>query len=386
MEQINVDLWQPTITSAGNPSKGFEQKLHHALAKSLLGEEIRDVRFALFNRRGDNDVTDPRIIFANSSLLRGHTRVLDDLLKDSTAWVTGIELAGLAYNAYDYELDSDLESTSSTGGEAHTYQKKFKPQTRQLGDDEQAILVPDTAFSTWKALILYLYFGKLHFKPLTRTASCRVETNDCDVACSPKSMYRLALKIGHEELQKLSLEAIIGDLTEDNIVEELFSHFTSMYPEVQKAELGVLILLLKEPNVTQMLTDKIKNVTMQALPHCGAIVAAIVDQLCELAISKLQPLDSGSDSNKLLGNGNDDDDNDDNDSDNDNDDDIGGSVDKKRRCIGLNTDKINKGKDDGKDEKSSSCDLDKPKPGEIKPQTGKGDENESFQVNPSAYH
>ncbi|KNZ81605.1 hypothetical protein J132_11238 [Termitomyces sp. J132] len=329
MEQINVDLWQPTITSAGNPSKGFEQKLHHALAKSLLGEEIRDVRFALFNRRGDNDVTDPRIIFANSSLLRGHTRVLDDLLKDSTAWVTGIELAGLAYNAYDYELDSDLESTSSTGGEAHTYQKKFKPQTRQLGDDEQAILVPDTAFSTWKALILYLYFGKLHFKPLTRTASCRVETNDCDVACSPKSMYRLALKIGHEELQKLSLEAIIGDLTEDNIVEELFSHFTSMFVWSFYFCDGIQISVI-EPNVTQMLTDKIKNVTMQALPHCGAIVAAIVDQLCELAISKLQPLDN-----------------------------------------------------DGKDEKSSSCDLDKPKPGEIKPQTGKGDENESFQVNPS---
>lgn len=104
----------------------------------------------------------------------------------------------------------------------------------------------------------------------------------------------------------LSLEAIIQDLSENNIIVELFSHFTSMsvsilvicvkgllrflirYPDIQEAEVKVLIPLLKKPEVFKSLLSKMDDVVTGGLPHCGAIVKAIVGHVGELAIVQVR--------------------------------------------------------------------------------------------------
>ncbi|KAG6902048.1 hypothetical protein C0995_005104 [Termitomyces sp. Mi166 len=367
--KIRVEL--PTAFElVGDPSEGSEQKLRRSLAQSLSGIELGDVKFALFNRRrrGKGNVvttSDPQIIFANLSLLQGRTTSLDVLLSGTDAerrLVTSAQLTDLIYNTYDYmsedsdlesDIDQDAKDSDDLGSEVSSTRSEQEPSSRKLSDNEQAILIDDIASSTWKVLMFYLYTGEIHFKLLkSRTLSCDAKLNGHEVSCSPKSMYRLATKFGHEELRKLSLEAIIRDLKEDNIVEELFSYFASMYPEVQKAEFEALTPLLKEPSVAEKLSDRMKSASTQDLPHCAATVAAIADHLVELAITERPQVCPAC--SLTLASENEDqglsDENDDDDNDN-----------------GKNMNKNKKHKDDGKDgkdEKLSEGDKGKLKPGE----------------------
>ncbi|KAG6888189.1 hypothetical protein C0995_009968 [Termitomyces sp. Mi166 len=285
--QIRVDLPGPlNFEHAFREPAPPNSKLHSAVAQLLQGEDIGNVKFGLFTRRKGHDVTNPNIIFANSSLLHGENAFLTN---HNDSVVNARDLETQIFNAYDYMSDSDLESDDdpdaddfgdldsevlSLLGGAATRPKEAKAIRRTLDDEERVILIRDTAFATWKALVFYLYTKEIHFKPLI--SSRNAEASDHHITCSPKSMYRLATKIGSEELQLLSLEAIIHDISENNIIEELFSHFTSMYPEIQQAEVNALIPLLEQPAVAEKLLSEMESVVTKGMPHYGAIIATIV--------------------------------------------------------------------------------------------------------------
>jgi hypothetical protein len=112
-------------------------------------------------------------------------------------------------------------------------------------------------FGSWQAYIFYLYTGDITFAPLASELSGRTRDVAADYhtkyphkpsPCSPKSTYRLAekvrpvinlaaiehlsltsltCKLGDKSLQDRALEAIGHRLSEYNIVDELFSKFTS---------------------------------------------------------------------------------------------------------------------------------------------------------------
>ncbi|KAG5353417.1 hypothetical protein C0989_006930 [Termitomyces sp. Mn162] len=262
-------------------------QLHSVVARSLLSGELGDVKFGLFTRRGGNDVTDPNVIFADATLLHGHNTFLINLLStDNTERevVNVGDLKSQVYSAYDYMSDSDLESdynsdvddlcdldsqvSSLSGEDFPTRLKEVQSAHRKLEDHEKVIFIRDTAFAT--------------------TALHSAEAREGSIACSPKSMYRLATKIKSKELQLLSLEAIIRNLSETNIIEELFSHFTSMYAEVQKAEVEALIPLLKQRTVVEGLLNKMNSVVTRGVPHCGAITTAVMGRVVELAVQGRQ--------------------------------------------------------------------------------------------------
>ncbi|KAH7905850.1 hypothetical protein BJ138DRAFT_967642, partial [Hygrophoropsis aurantiaca] len=86
-------------------------------------------------------------------------------------------------------------------------------------------------------------------------------------------------QIGSEELKRLSLQSIRSGLSKENIIHEVFSQFTSRYPEVLKIELDVLVLHLNGSEVFQALSDKLADVSSGAIPHSHKILIDLVRRL-----------------------------------------------------------------------------------------------------------
>jgi len=103
-------------------------------------------------------------------------------------------------------------------------------------------------FNTVQAFALYVFTGKIKFAPLrSQSASSQEQTAirhrqpQEGPRCSPKFMYRLAHMYDIKDLQEIALKDIKSKLSGDNILTELFSSFTSRYPEVQKSEVEFLL-------------------------------------------------------------------------------------------------------------------------------------------------
>ncbi|KAF8893869.1 hypothetical protein BD779DRAFT_957150 [Infundibulicybe gibba] len=233
------------------------------LSDSLLGLDRTDTKFYLFSKRNDaGRKTQPLPIFASSQVLRGKSSYLDSLLTISgfkeSALVdldsTQPDLANFSDAGYDYDSDSDLDSDdgdekpSTLGsndpggspGAPHLRTVSGTKVSRRIG---RIVYIPDAAYKTWKALIWYLYTGKIDFLPL-RSQGQDPPPTTIDIfrpTCSPKSMYRLADKLEIPELRSLSLAALRSGITQSNVMQELFCRFTSLYPEVQEAESDFLI-------------------------------------------------------------------------------------------------------------------------------------------------
>ncbi|KAG1751619.1 uncharacterized protein EDB91DRAFT_616130 [Suillus paluster] len=90
------------------------------------------------------------------------------------------------------------------------------------------VLVRDTAFITWASYVYYCYTGQVSFYPL-RSKDPHSRRDKTAESCSPKSMYRLAVKLNNTRLQALAFQAIKSSLSKSNILDEAFSWFTAQY-------------------------------------------------------------------------------------------------------------------------------------------------------------
>ncbi|KAF8868079.1 hypothetical protein BD779DRAFT_1482381 [Infundibulicybe gibba] len=168
------------------------------LSNSLLGVDQTDVKFYLFSRR--NSVTGQKThlqpVFASAQVLRGHSSHLDSLLSTTDVKVsvaadldcTPPEVATLS-DEYDYDSDSDLDTDDGD--------QIPSPSTSPLiNPGESAYSSP----RSWKAFIWYLYTRTINFQPLSSNLQVqKIAPSIGDSAippCSPKSMYRLADKVG----------------------------------------------------------------------------------------------------------------------------------------------------------------------------------------------
>lgn len=145
------------------------------------------------------------------------------------------------------------------------------------------VVVRDSSYATFKALLYFLYTDTIEFAPLTssfisggggqrKTGAAaaegaaaappqrfnammlRAHTRRQEVIaeycrrwpsrpapCSAKAMYRLADKLQISDLKRRAQEHLCASLTVHNIVWEAFSSFTSHFPDVRKMEIDFLL-------------------------------------------------------------------------------------------------------------------------------------------------
>ncbi|PWN44228.1 hypothetical protein IE81DRAFT_321630 [Ceraceosorus guamensis] len=148
------------------------------------------------------------------------------------------------------------------------------------GRKRRKVVVGDSAYSTFKALLFFLYTDAVEFAPLTssflvaevsddtstdgnlvRPASSLflqemnrahqrrqavidtycAEHPDKPAPCSAKAMYKLADKLQLPELKKRAETHIAKSLTTQNIVWEAFSGFNTRYPDIMHMEIDFLL-------------------------------------------------------------------------------------------------------------------------------------------------
>ncbi|EKM79927.1 hypothetical protein AGABI1DRAFT_84426 [Agaricus bisporus var. burnettii JB137-S8] len=91
-------------------------------------------------------------------------------------------------------------------------------------------------------------------------------------------MYRFADYANLPELMSLAKEAIRMNLTQFNIVEELFSRFTSKYQEIIELETHYLVENYT-PYVAKDFEQMLERVAAGAMPHCGHVLKTSVRKL-----------------------------------------------------------------------------------------------------------
>ncbi|KAL1940223.1 hypothetical protein VTO73DRAFT_9175 [Trametes versicolor] len=163
----------------------------------------------------------------------------------------------------------------------------------------RVVFLDDIAYKTWQAFIIYAYFGQasLQFASLKSgtqnepPATAPKPGGIPSAQCSPKSMYRLAEKYGIASLERVALNAILKKLTIANILPEVFSNFTSLYPAVKKEEEKYLHAWIHHESVKSRIAFYIGELEKGRLPDGSA---EIVTRLLHAALVPRDTLTFGS--------------------------------------------------------------------------------------------
>ncbi|KAG2064577.1 hypothetical protein BDR04DRAFT_1122491 [Suillus decipiens] len=228
--------------------------MNTVLRKSLIGEPL-NTQFYLFStrsKRGGN-VTNLQPLFADNEALTASSEYFSGFSVLFAKTPNNFNLAefqdhhrqgGISLAEYGYASDSDLdEEEEKESNETVQDNGNFdlcanvsveqKPQTPSIKDfktpevqhgsiSSRRVLVTDTAFKT------------------CASSTTKQSSLNEPPPCSPKSMYRLALKIKHDELQTKALAAIRSSLTGHNVLQELSSSLTSSFPAILEVEVESL--------------------------------------------------------------------------------------------------------------------------------------------------
>ncbi|KAF8198876.1 hypothetical protein K438DRAFT_1823872 [Mycena galopus ATCC 62051] len=283
----------------------LEPQMEQALEETLAGKQLADIKFYAFSRRGSEGVTHPLPLFAKGTLLQGFSDDLDSLLNahgfsESVAADPDLhEPEERSFEDYGYDSDSDLESeadeepaaaegTSALDGNNESARKESDASPTGTGARARmgrVIVLKDTAFKTWRSLLYYLYTRRVNFRPLKSEGP--KETTSIGPVCSPKSMYRLADKLGLEDLRALSLAAISSSISEKNLLYEVFSFFTSVYPAIQELEVEALTSN-SSGNPVKGLKEMTDAICRGERPYCAETLFKIVCKIPGIGCSSLK--------------------------------------------------------------------------------------------------
>ncbi|GAA5957322.1 hypothetical protein JCM3765_000422 [Sporobolomyces pararoseus] len=140
---------------------------------------------------------------------------------------------------------------------------KTKPSSRPRSE----VIVADASYSTFRALLYYLYTNQVSFTPLASTFyAAKDRASDLNIAfpyatrksfivahsphdtskgsigpASAKALYRLADKMGLSDLKQLAFEHIVSSLTPQNVVYEASGSFSMRFEEVKRVEVNFLL-------------------------------------------------------------------------------------------------------------------------------------------------
>ncbi|RPD78283.1 hypothetical protein L226DRAFT_531628 [Lentinus tigrinus ALCF2SS1-7] len=152
----------------------------------------------------------------------------------------------------------------------------------------RCIVSPNIAFRTWRSFIFFAYTGRVAFAPL-RSQGFVLHDDKRDptqlLICSPKSMYRLAAIYGSEELKMQAGTDIQAKLSTQNVLDELFSKFTSRFPEIEDMELDFLLTHIQHPDVTIRLPQWIDRFARGDLRECAGTIGTLIHKLACAAVT-----------------------------------------------------------------------------------------------------
>ncbi|KAI0633355.1 hypothetical protein C8Q77DRAFT_1114493 [Trametes polyzona] len=135
--------------------------------------------------------------------------------------------------------DAGMMDTPRSPDFAVVAEAEFHPIATEV-PVRHVIVIPDIAYRTFKAFVYYAYTGEISFTTIRsarRTSgSGSILPDKSTLACSPKSMYRLADKYGMVALKDLAAKNIKSQLSSGMVLHELFSRFTARYREVIQIE------------------------------------------------------------------------------------------------------------------------------------------------------
>ncbi|KAL6300197.1 hypothetical protein BKA93DRAFT_542061 [Sparassis latifolia] len=324
-EQLQLRVAISFSSTMSNTScTAVQTSVKTALAESLAHGEFADVRLFVFSRRlRSGKVCAPRALYANSAILKAASPFFAGMLAGgfSESDIAGIDTGFPANQRSVIDADPFAEEDSDyEEGEDDEYRKDNSTIARDACDEVESsgltlnsthvpqdtpaslvspavikqsggqplrtIIIKDTALATLQWLVYYLYTGEIAFSPLhSQGAECwavereryQIEHPKCPPPCSPKSMYRLADMLGMDGLKLLAIEDVRSKLSAENILDELFSPFSSWYPEILQAEVKFFSSNRMDLKIIPKMRKKLAAIAIQPVPHAAVALASLFE-------------------------------------------------------------------------------------------------------------
>ncbi|KZT08420.1 uncharacterized protein LAESUDRAFT_811506 [Laetiporus sulphureus 93-53] len=292
-----------------------EEQLRGILRHTLITGQFYDATIYAYSRRRTSGVTDmPRPVYANSVMLQNTSDYFvhlfsPEVMESRTGLCETPSSDGslVGNDAYDYASDSDLESedecasgsdtandistkivcmSSHDKTDMQTENRDSRNRTVSLQQDEKpgrTLFIKNIALTRLQAFVFYVFTGEVRFAPLksqNRDANEAPQAQDSYAPlCSPKSMYRLADMCDLAELKALALEDIKAKLSQENILQELFSEFTPLHDDVLHAEITLLTENALSSNVIAEMQHWIDRATKGQPQHGNKVLTALFAKL-----------------------------------------------------------------------------------------------------------
>ncbi|KAH8078387.1 hypothetical protein BXZ70DRAFT_961562 [Cristinia sonorae] len=291
--------------------------LQLAIAESLHHANFTDTAYYLFSTRlSSGRVGKLKPVYANSTILKAAGQHFRGQL---SAGFSSHHILPEETDSYDYSADSDLEDDDVDDGQIMSLGSSEgkgqlagdvtdinsltspTPQSSVMEENSKfkhCLVIPDVALKTWRALIFYISTGRVEFAPLRSEGLEKrqeflsrhsTEHPLLPCPCSPKSMYRLADIVGLNELKAKAFDNLQSRLDSSKILNEVFSEFTSRYPDVVKAEVDHFCDSHMTATSLVRLEEKITIVVRGELPHAQPVIMDFMRRLLQKRPSSPPP-------------------------------------------------------------------------------------------------
>ncbi|ORY92958.1 hypothetical protein BCR35DRAFT_311845 [Leucosporidium creatinivorum] len=160
------------------------------------------------------------------------------------------------------------------------------------GQDEEAashytrILIEDTTYEAFRALLVYLATGDIYFEPLLSQigqeafdsfhAKYEIDHPDKPKPVSPLSMYRLAHRYELDDLRARCLVQLNRSLVDSKLVREAFSEECFLYTEIKDVVHKRMASSWLSIQKSKEWIDTMKQIEAGALPYSSTLLASFM--------------------------------------------------------------------------------------------------------------
>ena len=196
--------------------------------------------------------------------------------------------------------DKNGRGGEDSDDETDDFIRQRAPPSAESGDGSvevlyRQIVITDTAYSTYRAVLVYLHTSHITFAPLASLfsapspAATHLRFDWLDKALtphpslplpvSPKGVYRLAHLLEHPKLMSLALADLKIQLDAVNAAVELFSETSAVYDDLRKVVLDWVVDNWKTVKDSAGMKEVDRRVKVGELPHAGKIYAELVPRV-----------------------------------------------------------------------------------------------------------
>jgi hypothetical protein len=187
-------------------------------------------------------------------------------------------------------VERDFDDSDDETDDFHFSKQPPHPETSSDADElsYRQITITQTAFTTYRALLVFLHTGFIHFTPLSSSFPSRSDSRldfitsasaknpALPLPASSKSLYRLAHLLSLDDLQEQSLEALKSSLSVENAAVELFSDASIAYDEMRAVILEFVEDKWKEVRESEAWKDAMARFKAREMDSGAAAVLAEV--------------------------------------------------------------------------------------------------------------